>query len=138
MKTTEAPFVQSYVCLTYDAWLKGWHERNGGNLTYRMTDEDVAAVQENLKPASEWLPIGVEVKNLANEYFLVSGTGRFMRNVILDPAANIGIIKVDEPYGLKVLGDGTLEKKVTVQAQKVTGSAIEKIEKAGGKAEVVE
>lgn len=116
MKTTEAPFVQSYVRLTYDAWLKGWHERNGGNLTYRMTDEDVAAVQENLKPASDWLPIGVEVKNLANEYFLVSGTGRFMRNVILDPAANIGIIKVDEQglnyqimWGLEGAGRPTSE-----------------------------
>ncbi len=56
----------------------------------------------------------------------------------IDQLVAAGIIKVVEPYGLKVLGDGSIEKKVTVQAQKFTGSAIEKIEKAGGKAEVVE
>ena len=96
MNITDAPFMQSYLRLTHDAWLKGWHERNGGNLTYRMAAEDVATVEAELKPLTEWLPIGIEVKDLAGEYFLVSGTGRFMRNVIIDPEANIGIIKIDD------------------------------------------
>lgn len=39
--------------------------------------------------------------------------------------------------GVKVLGDGKLEKNVTVKASKFTKSAIEKIEAAGGKAEVI-
>lgn len=47
-----------------------------------------------------------------------------------------GLISKIEPYGLKVLGDGTLTKKLTVKAAKFTKSAVEKIEKAGGKAEV--
>ena len=34
--------------------------------------------------------------NLANEYFLVSGTGRYMRNVILKPEDNICIAKIDD------------------------------------------
>ncbi len=37
------------------------------------------------------------------------------------------------PYGLKVLGNGTLTKPLTVKASKATKSAMEKIEKAGGK-----
>ena len=48
-----------------------------------------------------------------------------------------GILSKIEPYGLKVLGDGQLTKKVTVQAKKFSKSAVEKIEKAGGKAEVL-
>ena len=40
--------------------------------------------------------------------------------------------------GLKILGDGELTKAVTVKASKFSASAKEKIEKAGGKAEVVE
>jgi len=40
-------------------------------------------------------------------------------------------------YGLKVLGDGELQKKLTVRAHKFSQSAIEKIEAAGGKAEVI-
>ena len=39
--------------------------------------------------------------------------------------------------GLKVLGNGELNKKLTVKAEKFSKSAVEKIEKAGGKAEVI-
>ena len=48
-----------------------------------------------------------------------------------------GIIGKVEAYGLKVLGNGELTKALTVQASKFTQSAIEKIEKAGGKVEVL-
>lgn len=40
-------------------------------------------------------------------------------------------------YGIKVLGDGELNRGLTVKANKFTQSAIEKIEAAGGKAEVI-
>ena len=40
-------------------------------------------------------------------------------------------------YGIKILGDGELNKKLTVKANKFTQSAITKIEAAGGKAEVI-
>ena len=40
-------------------------------------------------------------------------------------------------YGVKVLGNGSVSKKVTVKAAAFSESAKEKIEKAGGKAEVV-
>lgn len=39
--------------------------------------------------------------------------------------------------GIKILGDGELNTKLTVKAAKFTKSAVEKIEKAGGKAEVM-
>lgn len=42
-----------------------------------------------------------------------------------------------QPYGLKVLGGGELTKPLVVKANKFTSSAIEKIEKAGGKVEVI-
>lgn len=47
-----------------------------------------------------------------------------------------GIIK-KRLSGIKVLGNGTLEKKLTVKANRFTNSAISKIEDAGGKAEVI-
>ena len=49
----------------------------------------------------------------------------------------VGVLSKVENYGLKVLGDGTLTKKLTVQAKKFTKSAAEIKEKAGGKAEVL-
>lgn len=39
--------------------------------------------------------------------------------------------------GIKILGNGTLEKNLTVQAHKFSKTAVEKIEAAGGKAEVI-
>lgn len=49
----------------------------------------------------------------------------------------IGAVKKVQAYGLKVLGDGELTKKLTVRAAKFTASAKEKIEKAGGTVEVI-
>ena len=40
-------------------------------------------------------------------------------------------------YGVKILGEGSLTKKLTVQASAFSASAKAKIEEAGGKAEVV-
>lgn len=48
-----------------------------------------------------------------------------------------GILSKIEHYGVKILGDGELTKKLTVKANKFTKSAAEIIEKAGGKAEVL-
>ncbi|MBQ8468523.1 MAG: 50S ribosomal protein L15 [Clostridia bacterium] len=48
-----------------------------------------------------------------------------------------GIISKVEAYGLKVLGNGNLTKKLTVKAAKFTGSAADKIAAAGGSIEVV-
>ena len=48
-----------------------------------------------------------------------------------------GIIAKIEKYGLKVIGGGNLTKALTVKAAKFSESAIEKIQNAGGKAEVI-
>ena len=63
---------------------------------------------------------------------------RFEDGAVVDAAALIeaGVIH-DCPYGLKVLSNGTLTKKLTVKAAAFSESAKEKIEQAGGKAEVV-
>ena len=42
-----------------------------------------------------------------------------------------------ELSGIKVLGEGTLEKKLTIQAHKFSSSALEKIKASGSKAEVI-
>ena len=63
---------------------------------------------------------------------------KFEDGAVVDAAALIekGILN-DCKYGLKVLGNGNVTKKVTVKAASFSASAKEKIEQAGGKAEVV-
>ena len=63
---------------------------------------------------------------------------KFEDGAVVDAAALIEAGIIDAcPYGLKVLANGALTKKVTVKAAAFSESAKEKIEQAGGKAEVV-
>ena len=92
----DTKFVQGFIRMCNDGWEQGWHERNGGNLSYRIKDEEVAEVKEFLHYDNEWKPIGTKVPGLASEYFLVTGSGKYFRNVIIDPEDSICIIELDE------------------------------------------
>ena len=50
--------------------------------------------------------------------------------------AEAGIVKKAKD-GIKILGNGILDKNITVKAHKFSKTAVEKIESAGGKAEVI-
>ena len=67
----------------------------------------------------------------------VAVLNQFEDGTVVDAAALLaeGIIH-DCPYGLKVLGNGAVTAKVTVEASAFSKSAKEAIEAAGGKAEV--
>ena len=68
----------------------------------------------------------------------VSILNRFDEGSVVDLEAlkNAGIVKQVKD-GVKILGNGEIEKKLTVKATKFTKSAAMKIEKAGGKVEVI-
>ena len=75
MDIRNAKFMESFKRLTADAFAKGWHERNGGNLSYRIPQEEIEQVKYSLHEVQEWQPIGNTVPGLAGEYFLVTGSG---------------------------------------------------------------
>ena len=62
----------------------------------------------------------------------------FEDGTVVTPALlkDTGIVK-KQLDGIKVLGNGKLEKKLTIQANKFSESALEKIKEAGSKAEVI-
>ena len=68
----------------------------------------------------------------------VSVLDKFEDGAVVDAKALLekGILSKCE-YGVKILGNGSLTKKLTVQASAFSASAKEKIEAAGGKAEVL-
>ena len=89
--------VKGFIRMCNDGWLQGWHERNGGNLTYRMTEEDVAACRPFFdETPREWVNMGVQADNLAGEYFITTGSGKFFRNVEPDPIHSIGIVEIND------------------------------------------
>ena len=62
----------------------------------------------------------------------------FEDGTVVTPALlkDTGLLK-KQLDGVKVLGNGKLEKKITIQANKFSTSALEKIKEAGSKAEVI-
>ena len=95
MRFLDAEFVQGFIRMANDGWEQGWHERNGGNISYRVKDEEVESVKEELEP-KEWRPIGTTVPALGGEYFLVTGSGKYLRNVIIKPEDSICMIELDQ------------------------------------------
>lgn len=81
----------------------------------------------NKRFAHVYKAINVDVLNRYNDGDVVD----------IDKLVADGIIRKTENYGLKIMGDGNLEKKLVIKADKFTASAIQKIEKAGGTAEVL-
>ena len=97
MEITDCEVLQNYIRLCSDGWDQGWHERNGGNLTYRMRPEEVEQCRPYFKETpGEWVNMGVQANNLKGEYFISTGSGKYFRNVSLAPQDNLCIVEINE------------------------------------------
>lgn len=92
---TEIPVVRALIRMCDDGWLQGWHERNGGNLTYRLSEEERQSCRDCALTPGEWVPLPVQAPNLAGEYFLTTGSGKFFRNALPDPGHSIGLTEIN-------------------------------------------
>ena len=83
---------------------------------------------------------GFKNYNFRTRYAVINldSLNRFDEGTVVTPALlkETGIIK-NQLDGVKVLGNGTFEKKLTIQANKFSASALEKIKESGSKAEVI-
>lgn len=61
MKVLDSKFVKDFIKMADDGYHEGWHERNGGNLSYRIRPEEVETIRSRLSDRGEWTPIGVSV-----------------------------------------------------------------------------
>jgi rhamnulose-1-phosphate aldolase len=90
MENLEATVVRT----AHDLWLKGWAERNAGNLSVRLPPEELG--DEDSRIEGPWTPLATAVPELAGEHFLFTDTGSHMRLVELDPLRNTSVIELDE------------------------------------------
>lgn len=96
MDILEFGVVKKFVQVCDDGFAQGWHEGNGGNLSYRMTAQEVEQCKPFFSYDRPWVNMGVQADNLKNEYFMVTGTGKFFQNAIRDPEANICIVEIND------------------------------------------
>lgn len=91
----DIPFVKEMAQITQHMWRFGWDERNGGNVSYILDEAevtqylDINAVIRTIKPA-------FPVHELAGQYFIVTGSGKYFKNVVADPEANLGVLRVSK------------------------------------------
>ncbi|MBC1458625.1 rhamnulose-1-phosphate aldolase [Listeria newyorkensis] len=90
-----APFVQEMMKVTANLYRLGWDERNGGNISYLLTEAEVGAFI-NPNQVIRTIPMIFDATALAGKYFIVTGSGKYFKNVIDAPDVNLGIIRVAE------------------------------------------
>lgn len=89
----DAPFLTEMRRATANMYRLGWDERNGGNISYLLDREQMAGYLD-LGHVIREIPIGFEAKPLCGKIFLVTGTGKYFKNVADDPETNLGIIQI--------------------------------------------
>ena len=135
---TTSWFVQGMIKATSDAWLKGWDERNGGNLTLRLDEADIAPFSADFHEKPRYIALSQPMPLLANTPFIVTGSGKFFRNVQLDPAANLGVVKIDsDGAGYHILWGLTHEAVPTSELPAHFLSHCERIKATNGKDRVI-
>ena len=88
-----APFVRE-LCLTADNMYRlGWDERNGGNISLLLNESEVKEYADVTR-VLRTLPLHFDATELAGKYFLVTGTGKYFKNVLSDPETNWGVIRI--------------------------------------------
>ena len=114
--------------------MKGQNSRSGGGVRPGFEGGQMPLIRK--------LPRrGFNNKNFDKVYNVINVED--LNNFADNTVVTVGLLKEKNiiskvaPYGLKVLGNGKLEKNLTVKASKFSETAIQKITKAGGKAEVL-
>ncbi len=90
-----APFLVEMVRTATNMYAHGWDERNGGNISLLLTADDVAQYL-NTRDVLRTIPTGFTAPTLDGKCFLVTGTGKYFKNVQYAPDENLGIVRLTQ------------------------------------------
>lgn len=103
MKFIESPFVKKMCEVTHESYLRYWDERNGGNVSCRLTTEDLVGY-EDISDVKSSYSLDFDARALAGQYYLVTGTGRYFRNVTNQPLLDLGLVRIsDDGFSYEIL-----------------------------------
>ena len=94
-----APFLKEMCKTVSNMYRLGWDERNGGNISYLLKEEEVAEYLD-LNKVIRTIPLmGVnevdfDASPLEGKIVIVTGTGKYFKNVEDDPETNLGIVRI--------------------------------------------
>ncbi len=87
-----APFLKEFTKTTSNMYRLGWDERNGGNISYLLDEEEIRDYE--ISKVKREIPLGFNARELIGRYFLMTGTGKYFKNCEDDPQSNLGIIRI--------------------------------------------
>lgn len=90
-----APFLTGMVRTVSNMYAHGWDERNGGNVSLLLDGADVAPYIDPGRVLRE-LPTGFSAPVLGGKYVLVTGTGKYFKNVQDAPQRDLGLLRLNE------------------------------------------
>ena len=90
-----APFMVEMVRTITNMYAHGWDERNGGNISLLLDESEVGEYLD-LKDVKRVIPTGFAAPALEGKYFLVTGTGKYFKNVQYAPEVNLGIVRLTD------------------------------------------
>ena len=71
----------------------GWDERNGGNLSCIISEEETKKLCD-IKKIKRVFKYDFDMEEIVGTYFLITGTGTYFKNMKKNPEENIGLVKV--------------------------------------------
>lgn len=89
----KAPFLQEMIETASNLYRLGWDERNGGNISYLLTEEEVLPYVD-INKAVRTVEMNFDASALAGKYFIVTGSGKYFKNVAKNPSVNLGLIRI--------------------------------------------
>ena len=87
-----APWMIEMIRTTTNMYNHGWDERNGGNISLLLDESSVLEYLDGT--VIRELETGFSCPELEGKYFLVTGTGKYFKNVQYEPEVNLGIVKL--------------------------------------------
>lgn len=89
----ESFFVKEMVRTTSNMYRLGWDERNGGNISYLLKEEEVGKYLD-LTQVKRMINIDFDCSELAGSYFIVTGSGKYFKNMEYAPEDSLGVIRI--------------------------------------------
>lgn len=93
-KFIDSPMIKSLCNITNVMYNKGWDERNGGNISWIIDDDKVAPFLDGFTGNTRNIALPFTVEALAQRYLLVTGTGKYFKNIKDDPQDTLGLIQI--------------------------------------------
>lgn len=88
-----ASFMVEMQKTTMNMYRLGWDERNGGNISYLLDEKEVEEYLD-LNQVIRTIPLGFDASPIRGKLFIVTGSGKFFKNVKDDPETNLGIVRI--------------------------------------------